>query len=128
MPQCHRVIQEPPCTPWRSYRRLEVLVEAEEVGWIVPGLERHQPGVVLAVGALGPLLTLVAQVVHIHRARQVRLPRREQLAGPADVALRISRVGPDRQSDKVVLQVAMVIGRLRLAYPAVRTVELGEDD
>ena len=58
----------------------------------------------------------------------MRLPRREQLAGPADVALRIGRVGPDRQGDEVVLQVAMVIGCVRLAYPAVGAVELGKDD
>ena len=99
---------------------------AEDVGRVVLGLERHQPCVVRAVGAQGPLLALVAQVVHIHRARQVRRLRREQLAGPANVARRIGWVGPDGQGDGVVLQVAMVIGRVRFAHSAVGAVELSE--
>src|SRR5437867_11806006 len=109
-PQCHRVMQGPPFTPLRSHRRLDVLVEAEEVVRIILLLERHQPGVVLAVGALGPLPTLVAPVVHIHPAPPARLPRRPQPPRPAGVAPRISPVGPAPQSCTGALQVALVIG------------------
>src|SRR5690242_15538414 len=74
--------------------RLDVLVEAEEVGGIVFGFERNQPRVVVTIGAPHPFLALVAEIIDIGRGRQMRLPRREDVAGPAYIALGIGRIGP----------------------------------
>ena len=49
--------------------RLDVLVEAEEVRGIVPGLQRDEPLIVVPVGRAYAILAFVAQVVDVDSAR-----------------------------------------------------------
>src|SRR5262245_17106634 len=53
----------------RSSHRLDVLVEAEEVGWIIPVLQGHQPRILRgAVGRSDPVCALLAQAVDVDAA------------------------------------------------------------
>src|SRR5215472_1429396 len=77
-----------------SHRRRYILVHTEEIGRIVLGLELRKSRVIVTVGAAGTLLALVAEVVNIGGAREIRLPCCEELSRPVDVSWRIGGVGP----------------------------------
>jgi hypothetical protein len=67
---------------WLLHRWPNVLVEREEVGWIVLVLEGDQPFVVDAIGCPHPLFPLVAQEVDIDATARKRLHRRPERASP----------------------------------------------
>src|SRR5688572_215449 len=86
-----------------AHRGLDVVVEAEEVGRVVGGLERGQARVVRPVRGPNAVVPLVAEVVGVDAALQERLHRREELARPGDVARRVRRLRPLRENVEVVL-------------------------
>jgi hypothetical protein len=57
---------------WLAHRGADVLVEREEVGWIIRVLERDQPFVVDAIGCPHPLFSLVAQEVDVDATARKR--------------------------------------------------------
>ena len=58
---------------WLAHRGPDVLVEREEVGWIIRVLESDQPFVVDAIGCPHPLFSLVAQEVDVDLGASKRL-------------------------------------------------------
>ena len=64
-----------------SYRRLDVLVESEQVRRIVCILQRHQPFVVATIGRPDPRGCPGVQVVDVHPTRCERLHRGPELTG-----------------------------------------------
>ena len=58
----------------------------------------------------------------------MRLPYREKLPRPADIALCIGRIGLSGQDNGVVLQVAMKIRGFRLTNSAIGAVQLGKEN
>src|SRR5215207_5017021 len=77
-----------------SSRGLDVLVEAEEVGWIVLVLEGDQALVVLAVGVAHQALTLFKEAgeVEVHAATGEAPQVRVTTPGPRYVRLVVLRV------------------------------------
>ena len=76
-----------------SHRRLDILVEAEQVRWVVLVLQLDQASVVGPIGIPDPLgPVIIAQVIHVHTVRQMRPYRVEELARPADVTVRVCRI------------------------------------
>jgi hypothetical protein len=110
----------------RSPGRLDVLVEPEEVGRIVPVLERHETIVDRAVrrpDAVGALLAWF-QVVDVDAAGGVRLDRLPDIACPLDVLVGLGGVRPARDDQEVVVPVPVGERRLLGADAAVGAAEL----
>src|SRR5690348_1880132 len=85
-----------PAAPPPLYRRLDVLIEAEQVGRVVGVLERDQPFVARpVVRRTHAVLPLGAELVHVD-ADRVGLHRRPEVARPRDVSLRLLGVVPER--------------------------------
>src|SRR5437016_119605 len=77
-----------------SHRRLDILVEAEQVRWVELVLQFDQPFVLCgAVGCLDAVFALTAQVVDIDGLGRERLHSFPEAARPADIRLSIRRVG-----------------------------------
>src|SRR5215469_16546021 len=111
-----------------SHRRRYILVHTEQIGRIVLGLERRKPSVIVAVSAAGTLFALVAEIIDIGGASEVRLPSCEKLSRPVDVSWRFGWVGPAGQDDRVVLQVTVEICGFDFAHPAVGAVQFGKEN
>src|SRR2546427_2048051 len=77
--------------------RLDVLVEAEQIGRIVLVLQRDQPRILLwAIGSLDPSDTLVGlppQIVNVYTASRPGLHGVPELPRPSSALLRFGRVG-----------------------------------
>ena len=115
--------------PARISARLDVLVEAEEVGRVVDPLESREPLVVaLAVGLAHAVLALVAEEVDVDASARVGLQRVEEVACPGDVAVGLGIVlGPDRVDDDVVRGVPLAEGGRVLGNAGERAAELEDD-
>src|SRR5437762_9704206 len=71
--------------PGKSRRRFDVLVEAEQVGWVVFLFQRGEAGVGRrAVGGAHPLLALLAQIVDVDGVGQEGLHGVAKLAGRSE--------------------------------------------
>src|SRR5215218_10821613 len=89
-------------TPWlmqtpRCWPRRNVLVEPEEVRRIVFPLQCDEPIILTTVRGPHPLDTFIAaDVVHVHAFGHERPHRGEEFARPADMAICLVAVRPDR--------------------------------
>src|SRR5262249_39359213 len=76
--------------------RPDVLVETEQVRWVVRPLERAQTFVLrVPIGGPHAVLSLLAQEVHVDTARRVRADRLPEVPGPRHARRRPVGVGPD---------------------------------
>src|SRR5712691_8823362 len=88
--------------------RGDVLVEAEEVGWVVGVFQRDEPLVgVVAVGFPDSLFAFVVEVVDVDRVGRERLHRLEEGACPGDVGLGVGGLVPERGDEQVVRPAAV---------------------
>src|SRR5262245_41815926 len=92
--------------------RLDVLVEAEQVCWIVLVFQRNQSFTHIgSVGGLYHVIAFVTGVVNVDGLCQKRLHRFPVSACPANVFLGLCAIGPFRCNEKVIGQIWMSIGR-----------------
>src|SRR5687768_14837556 len=84
--------------------RPDVLIDAEQVRWIVLPLERHEPVVLRrTVSRSNPIAPLGAEVVQVHAARSERTHYVARASCPRNVRVRRGGVGPatdDRQVEQ----------------------------
>ena len=101
-----------PLTLLQSHRRLDVLVELEQIRWVVFILQGNQPLVFLgAIGGQDPLSALVGllpQIVDVHAAGQAWLHGFPELTRPPHAALSLGRVGAHTEAQEAVLHVPVV--------------------
>src|SRR2546423_14537888 len=78
-----------------SHRRLDILVEAEQVRRVVLVLQGDQPFVLVgAIGRSDPILVPPIQVVDVGRLAFIWSHRLPEVSRPPDVLLGLRRVGP----------------------------------
>src|SRR5918994_1093027 len=91
--------------------RPDVLVEPEDVGWIVGVLQRHEALVFLRpVGRQDPVyafLRLLTQVVDVDAARREGLHRGPEFPCPPPAGLDLGRDGTNAEYEKTVARVAV---------------------
>src|SRR6266851_1427243 len=108
-------------------RRLDVLVVAEQVSWVVLVLQSHQLLVIRPITRLDPdcpFLRFLPQAVDVFAAARERLYRLRQPACPADVTLRCPGVEPDGDNDQEILRIPVAEGGLIVWATAHRPVLL----
>jgi hypothetical protein len=93
--------------------RLNILVQAEEVRRIVLILQSRQPIVVRPISCPHTLISLLTEIVDIHRFLQMGLHGLEERLCPSDVFLTRGRIFPLRLDGEVKL-VSAGEGRLFL--------------
>src|SRR5215213_10879850 len=99
-----------------------VLVDAEEVGWVVLVLYGDQLLEVVAVGGLHALLALVHHEVHVRPAARVGMHRVPVLLRPTDDTFIVIRVRVYANEDRRPLGLTVAEGRLVPAYAVDRPV------
>src|SRR5207247_2541364 len=85
-----------------SGRWVDVVVEPEDVVWIVASLDRDEPSVVGSPDLVHLLPVLGGQVVDVAPVGHVRTERLERLSGPGDVLLRFPLVRPLRDDEQAI--------------------------
>jgi hypothetical protein len=83
--------------------RLNILVQAEEVRWVVLVLQSRQAIVVRPISCPHTLISLLTEIVDIHRFLQVGLHGLEERLCPSDVLLTRGRIFPLRLDSEVKL-------------------------
>src|ERR1700753_2193401 len=90
-------------------RRFDILVQAEEISWIVFGLQRAQSRVILAIGGFNALRSFLTEIVGVNTSRRKRSHRFPQLARPADAHRIFCRIVPDRNRETIVQGIAVCV-------------------
>src|SRR5215204_1552830 len=92
--------------------RLYVVVQAEEVGWIILVLQFHQPPVVLAVGFTEQLLSFFEETGEVQIYTAVREPAhlRPYFAGPGEISFGLDGILPGRIDAEIEQSGTVAVG------------------
>src|SRR5215213_236963 len=88
-------------------RGLDILIGPKEVRRVIARLDSREPWIVRSVGLAHPVLSFHAKPVDVHGAFGEGTHRLEELPRPRDMALGIRWIGPLREDEEVVVDVAM---------------------
>src|SRR5690242_19054777 len=94
-----------------SGSRPNVLVQAEQVGWVILRLHPRQAVVVLSIGGADPVFAFLAEIIHVDTPCGEWSHGFKDAAYPGHVAPILGGVVRNRAGDEVPVGFAVAVGR-----------------